>query len=90
MVKLSYDNRAPTTVPVKAYGAAATPHSSSLFCGYRARQPDMLLNSEGARAWMTFADVQGWQAVAGCRERRRILSDLIGDRGQAGTGGGVC
>ena len=38
----------------------------------------------------TSPDVQGWQAVAGCREGRRILTGVTSDRGQAGTGGAAC
>ena len=35
-------------------------------------------------------DIQGRQAVAGCRERRRVVTGVTGGRGRAGTGGAAC
>ena len=35
-------------------------------------------------------DLQGRQAVAGCRERRRVVIGKTGDRGRVGTGGAAC
>ena len=39
---------------------------------------------------LDLADVQGWQAVEGCRERRRVVMGMTDDRGQAGTGEAAC
>ena len=35
-------------------------------------------------------DIEGRQAVAGCRQRGRVVMGMTGDRGQAGTGGAAC